>query len=174
MTEQRSVNFDIRPEVTGDENAIRQVNQLAFGRDAEANLVDALRSGGYSRISLISETGGKVIGHIFFSDLPIITSQKTISALALAPIAVIPEFQRRSIGSQLIRHGLDACRNQGFEIVVVLGHRNYYPRFGFSSERARKLASIHSGEDFMAIELVVGALDGVVGRIEYPPPFDAV
>lgn len=163
----------IRPETAADHEAIRQVNRLAFGQDAEARLVDTLREGGYVRLSLVAEKDGQVVGHILFSDLPIITEAGTVPALALAPLAVLPTFQRHGIGSALVRNGLDACREQGHRIVIVLGHPEFYPRFGFSHEATTKLESPYSGKSsFMALELAPGALAGVGGRVEYPPPFN--
>jgi putative acetyltransferase len=162
----------IRPETAADLEAIRHVNRLAFGRDDEAGLVDALRGGGFARLSLIAEVGHRVVGHILFSDLPITSVSGTISALALAPLTVLPEHQRQGIGSALVRHGLDVCRKQGHKIVVVLGHPHFYPRFGFSSELAKSLEAPFSGEAWMALELAPGALDGMVGSVQYPPPFN--
>ena len=164
----------IRPEATADHDAIRHVNRLAFGKDAEARLVDALRDGGYVRASLVAEKDAQIVGHILFSDLPIITEAGAVPALALAPMAVLPGFQRQGIGSALVRRGLDECRRQGHRIVVVVGHPHFYPRFGFSSKLASALTSPFGGGDsWMALELVPGALDGVTGRVQYPPPFGA-
>ena len=164
----------IRSEATADHDAIRHVNRLAFGQDDEARLVDALREGGFVRVSLVAEQAGRVVGHILFSDLPIIREDGTVAALALAPMAVLPDFQRHGIGSALVQSGLEACRQQGHRVVVVLGHAHFYPRFGFSPKLAANLDSPFSGGDsFMAVELVPGALDGVVGRVQYPPPFGA-
>jgi putative acetyltransferase len=164
----------IRPETATDRDAIRHVNRLAFGQDAEGRLVDALRDGGHVRLSLVAETAGRVVGHILFSDLPVITRAGTVPALALAPMAVLPDFQNQGIGSALVRRGLEMCRQQGHRIVVVLGHPHFYPRFGFSPKLAAPLESPFSGGDsFMAVELVPGALEGVTGRVQYPPPFAA-
>jgi putative acetyltransferase len=169
------MNCNIRPETSADHQAIRHVNRLAFGQDAEASLVDALRDGGHVRLALVAEHAGRVVGHILFSDLPIVTGSGTVPALALAPLAVLPEFQNRGIGSALVRSGLDECRRQGHKIVVVLGHPHFYPRFGFSPKLAGHLESPFSGQDsFMALELVAGALAGVAGRVQYAPPFDGV
>jgi putative acetyltransferase len=89
-------------------------------------------------------------------------------------MAVLPELQSQGIGSALVQKGLEACRQQGRRIVVVLGHAHFYARFGFSPKLAARLESRFSGGDsFMAQELVPGALDGVVGRVQYPPPFGA-
>jgi putative acetyltransferase len=169
------MNVVIRSEMTDDHEAIRQVNRRAFGQDAEARLVDALRGGGYVRASLVAEQDGTVIGHILFSDLHVVTDAGTVPALALAPMAVLPECQNQGSGSALARRGLQVCKEQGHRIVVVLGHPNFYPRFGFSSKLASALTSPFGGGDsWMALELVAGALAGVEGRVEYPPPFEPV
>ena len=162
----------IRPETEHDHDAVRQVNQLAFGQKAEARLVDALRAGGFAPVSLVAEINGQVVGHIMFSDLPIITPAGSVAALALAPMAVLPEFQRQGIGSALVRRGLEACKEQGHRIVIVLGHPDFYPRFGFTSKLAERLQSPYGGgSSHMTVELVHGALDGVVGKVVYSLPF---
>jgi putative acetyltransferase len=162
----------IRTETAADREAVREVLRLAFGRDDEASLVEVLRDDGWVRTSLVAEIDGRIVGHLLFSELPIVSATGTVPALALAPVAVLPACQRQGIGSQLIRRGLDACRDQGDRIVIVLGHPDFYRRFGFSSELARALDSPFSGEpSFMAMELVAGALDGVSGRVQYAPPF---
>src|SRR6516164_8102669 len=115
------MNLYIRQETPADQDAIRHVNRLAFGQEEEALLVDALRQGGYVRVSLVAEQAGQVVGHILFSDLPIITDAGVVPALALATMAVLPEFQRQGIGSALLRTGADECRRCGQRIVVVLG-----------------------------------------------------
>jgi putative acetyltransferase len=161
----------IREETTADLAAVHEVNRLAFGRDDEANLVDALRAGQYTRLSLVAERDGAVIGHLLFSRLPIETATGTVEALALAPVAVLPGYQRQGVGSRLIRCGLAVCRQRGHRIVVVLGHGEYYPRFGFSAGLAERLRSPFPGPHFMALELVPGALAGVGGDVRYPPPF---
>jgi putative acetyltransferase len=166
------MNDTIRLETPADIGAIERVNRLAFGRHDEARLVDALRHGGFVRLSLLAEAGSQVVGHILFTDLPIISANGRHSALALAPLAVVPEFQRQGIGSALVRKGLEICRDQGHRIVVVVGHPNYYPRFGFSTQLATHLESAFSGrESFMAAELQAGALSAVSGRLQYPQPF---
>jgi putative acetyltransferase len=164
----------IRSETVADHEAIRRVNQLAFGQDEEAGIVAALRDGGYAQVSLVAEVNGVVVGHILFSDLPILTDGGTISALSLAPMAVLPEYQRRGLGSALVVQGLEACRAAGHRIVIVLGHPQFYPRFGFSAKLAEPLASPFGGRAaWMARELVPGALDGIAGWVRYPPPFGA-
>ncbi len=165
----------VRPETQADLNAVHEVNRLAFGQDAEADLVDGLRAGGFVRLSLVAEVGGQIAGHILFSRLPIIIRTGVVEALALAPMAVLPTHQRRGIGTKLVEEGLRACREAGHRIILVLGHPTFYPRFGFSAKLAEPLTSpFGSGESWMAVELVPGALTGVVGRVEYPPPFSSL
>jgi putative acetyltransferase len=167
------MSITIRPETPADHEAIRQVNRLAFGQNAEAQLVDALRDDGHVRASLVAEKEGKVVGHILFSELPIVTQARTMASLALAPLAVFPEYQNQGIGSELVRRGLDLCRELGHHSVIVVGHPDFYGRFGFSAERASHLNSPFSGNEFfMAVELVPGALQEVSGRVAYPPPFE--
>ena len=161
----------IRPETAADHAAVREVNRLAFDGEIESRLVDALREDGYARLSLVAEVDGRVVGHILFSTLPIATPQGEVEALALAPMAVIPSHQRRGIGSMLVREGLRSCSAAGHRIVVVLGHPDYYPRFGFSAKMAERLSSPYSGPAFMAAELVPSVLRGVTGEVVYPPPF---
>jgi putative acetyltransferase len=151
--------------------AIRAVNQAAFGRSDEADLVDKLRGDEHALISLVAELNGGIAGHIMFSRMWIRTSRGLVSAVALAPVAVLPEHQRQGIGGLLIRHGLELLRAQGEKIVIVLGHPGYYPRFGFSSDKAGLLESPFPREAFMAMELCAGALDGVRGVVVYPPAF---
>src|SRR5215471_15465447 len=152
----------IRLEASEDHEAIRHVNCLAFGQDAEARLVDALRDGGYVRASLVAEKDAQVVGHILFIDLPIVTEAGMVPALALAPMAVLPECQNQGIGSGLVRRGLEVCKEQGHRIVLVLGHPHFYPRFGFSSKLASALTSpFGGGESWMALELAPGALTDI-------------
>jgi putative acetyltransferase len=165
------MNQILRTERPADQANVYEVNRLTFGREDEARLVDALRAGGYVRLSLVAECDGRIVGHLLFSALPIVTRQGPVAALSLAPLAVLPEFQRRGIGSQLVREGLKACRASGHVIVVVLGHPAFYARLGFSAEVARPLESPFTGEAWMAMELRPGALAGVKGRVQYPPPF---
>lgn len=160
----------IRPENPANHSAIFEVNRLAFGQDAEVDLVDSLRAGGFVRLSLVAEVGGEIVGHILLTRLPIITETGVVEALA--PMAVLPTHQRRGICSRLVEEGLNGCRAAGHRIVVVLGHPAFYPRLGFSAKLADPLSSTFSGgESWMAAELVSGALVGVAGRVEYPPPF---
>jgi putative acetyltransferase len=170
----RFMDVGVRPEAPDDREAVLRVNRLAFGGEDEARLVDALRDGGYVRVSLVAEADGQVVGHILFSELPILTECGIVEALALAPMAVLPSHQRRGIGSTLVREGLRACTEAGHRVVVVVGHPEFYPRFGFSAKAAERLRSPFSGPAFMALGLVPGALEGVEGEVRYPPPFEGL
>jgi putative acetyltransferase len=149
------------------------VNDQAFGGREEGALVDALRAAGDVLVSLVAVEDATVVGHILFSRLHIDTDRGTINAAALAPMAVLPAFQNREIGSALVREGLDACRQSGETIVVVVGHQRFYPRFGFSAALARQLTSPYSGDACMALELVPNAMAGLRGSVRYPTAFNA-
>ena len=166
----------IRPETAADRPAIYDVNRLAFGRAAEARLVDAVRvsPGFIPALSLVADDAARVVGHILFSRIAIRTPDRRVAALALAPVAVHPARQSQSIGSALIRQGLAESTRLGHRIVVVVGHPRYYPRFGFSSARARGLEAPFPDAAFMVLELIPRALAGVLGTVEYPPAFSAV
>jgi putative acetyltransferase len=158
-------------ENVAERSVIHSIHEAAFGDSEEADLVDNLRTAGDVLVSLVAELEGRIVGHVLFSRMSIETSRGLVPAVALAPVAVLPQQQRRGIGGQLIRQGLDLLRNRGEKIVIVVGHPDYYPRFGFSGEKARVLESPFPVEAFMALELGPGALDGVRGRVVYPAAF---
>lgn len=162
----------LREEEPRDFEAIRRLNEAAFGSPAEAKLVDALREEGCFIVSLVAEADGEAVGHLLFSRVTIETEEGSLAAASLAPMAVRPEFQRKGIGGRLVEAGLALCRERGERIAVVLGHPAFYRRFGFSPALAEPIASpFGGGEAWMALELVPGSLDGVKGQIVYPPPF---
>jgi putative acetyltransferase len=161
------VHVLIRSERPDDIEGIREVNREAFRGDEEADLVDRLRDNGDVVLSLVAIEGDRVIGHILFSRLRI----GETNALALAPMAVKPAHQRRGVGSTLVRRGLASCRTEGETIVVVVGHPEYYPRFGFSADLAKPLDAPFSGLAFMALELQPGALMNARGRVTYARAF---
>lgn len=161
----------VKDENPGDREQVRKVNEAAFGRSDEADLIDRLRADGVVLLSLVAEFDGEIVGHILFSRMTVETEHGSVAAVSLAPMAILPEHQGRQIGSQLVRRGLSGLRDRGERIVFVLGHEHYYPRFGFSSELARCLVSPFPPEAFMALELSEGALAGVHGAVQYPPAF---
>lgn len=163
----------IRTERPADLPQIRDVNRLAFGQADEADLVDRLRADGDVLVSLVAiGTNGRIDGHVLFSRLAIAGAGGTvIDAAALAPMAVRPDCQRRGLGSALVRAGIDACRAKGLAVIVVLGHPDYYPRFGFSAALAQTLKAPFSGDAFMALELSPGALHGKTGIVQYAKAF---
>jgi putative acetyltransferase len=161
----------IRHEALADAREIRQVNEAAFGGAEEADLIESLRSEGLVLSSIVAESDGQVVGHILFSRMWIDAPTGPVSVVALAPMAVVPRYQRLGIGGNLIRFGLDTLRGLGERIVIVVGHAEYYPRFGFSSGLAASLESPFSRDVFMALELSSGALAGISGRVRYPAAF---
>ena len=161
----------IREEIAADYDAILELNRLAFGGNDEAEIVDRLRSAGIVVASLVAIENDEIVGYIMFSQLPVETAQGIIEAVSLAPMSVDPKWQRRGIGSALVRQGLERCRQRGKSIVLVVGHPGYYPRFGFSAELARNLHGPFSGDAWMALELEPGALENVKGTVRYPEAF---
>ena len=165
----------IRPEKTKDYTAIHEINELALGGKAEADLIESLRKSDsfIPELSLVAVQKGEVIGHILFSLIVIKSKEKVIPALALAPMAVHPDFQNKGVGSKLTYQGLEDCQRLGHKIVVVIGHPEYYPRFGFlpARDKGLEVAFPVPDEAFMVLELVPGALDITQGEIIYPPAF---
>ena len=167
-----AVSIRIENTERADERAaIRAVHEAAFGGCGEADLVDRLRQTEHALISLVAVLEGRIVGHILFSRMWIHNSAAPVPAVALAPVAVLPQHQRKGIGGLLIQHGLGWLRSLGERIVIVVGHHDYYPRFGFSADKARMLESPFPPEAFMAMELSAGALDGIRGSVVYPPVF---
>lgn len=112
-----------------DAGSVRMVHLAAFPGDDEAGLVDLLRDNGHLSVSIVAEENSGIVGHIAFS--PVTVAGLNVAAVGLAPVAVLPEFQKQGIGSELIRAGLQACQEAGIRIVVVLGEPDFYQRFGF-------------------------------------------
>jgi putative acetyltransferase len=158
----------IRDEAGADHAAVRRLHRFAFGGDAEGRLVDALRRSGAVAISLVAEAEGAVVGHVLLSRL-----DAPERALALAPLAVLPDRQRRGVGSALVRAALAHARHEGWAAIFVLGDPAYYARFGFDAEPARGYASPYAGEHFMMLPLRP-ASPPAVGAVVYPAPFAAL
>lgn len=167
--------MDIRAERATDLAAVRAVNLAAFDTALEADLVDALRIEANPVISLVADVTGSVVGHILFSPVTL-TGHPHLPLMGLAPMAVVPLEQRRGIGSALVRTGLIECARLGCAAVVVLGHPEYYPRFGFLPASRFGLRSEYDvpDETFMALELVAGILRDRSGTIRYHAAFARV
>ena len=167
---------EIRAEQEQDYKAIHEVNERAFEGEEEARLVESIRKSPefIPELSLVAIREGRIIGHILFSIVRIRKDNNRTPILALAPMAVLPEFQRQGIGSQLIQEGLEQAKQLGYRAVVVVGHPAYYPRFGFYPAKPKGLEVSFEvpSEAFLVCELFPEALDGVGGIIEYPPTFD--
>lgn len=165
----------VRPETEADSAAVRAVNEAAFDTPAEADLVEALRRRNASLVSLVAEVEGVVVGHILFSPVSLI-GHKDLNLVGLAPMAVVPDRQRKGIGSSLVRQGLARCKDLGFCAVVVVGHTEYYPRFGFVPAHRYGLRceyDVPAGV-FMVAELEVGALNSASGLVRYDDAFAGV
>lgn len=171
--------MEVRSEKPEDIAAIRRVNIAAFGREDEANLVDRLRNvaSTLSLVAVEAEQGEaeQIVGHIFFSPVAI-EGEGAIDGLVLglAPVAVLPDYQRQGIGSRLIRQGLAECAHVHCKAVVVLGHPEYYPRFGFIPAKQRGLKCEYPvpEEAFMVVELEQNALEGCGGTVKYCSEFN--
>lgn len=160
----------IRIETPADIDAIRRVHEAAFGQPDEAQLVDALREAApHPFISLVADEEGAIVGHICFT--PVSVGQNVI--LGLAPMAVVPERQRQGIGTRLVEAGLEECRHAGFNVVVVVGHPEYYPRFGFVAAAPLGLSCEYDVPEpvFMIKELHPGAVAELKGVVRYHEVF---
>jgi putative acetyltransferase len=163
----------IRDESREDAGAIRFVLEQAFGESNEADLVEMLRRRGAITLSLVAVQENEVVGHILFSPVTIESGGSSLNAIGLGPMAVLPPYQRKGIGSQLVRIGLEQCGHAGHEIVVVVGHPEYYPRFGFAPAKQRGIRCEFDVPDdvFMVLELREGAVGGRGGIVKYQPEF---
>ena len=163
----------VRAENREDRETVRRVNELAFERAGEADLVDALREKAPDHISLVAEEGGQVVGHILFSPVAVEAAGGDWGAMGLAPMAVLPGRQGQGIGSALVREGLKECLRLGREVVFVLGHADYYPRFGFRTAGPLGVTCEFPTpeEFFMVAELRPGARAGRAGLVRYRPEF---
>lgn len=166
----------IRERKSSDDDAIHRLNDAAFGGADESRLVEDLRAADLAAVELVAVEGTAIegtaiVGHILFSPLAVTRGKETIRALALAPMSVQPDRQRRGIGGALVRAGLDLARIRDWQAVFVLGHPDFYPRFGFSAACARPFKAPFAGDAFMALEIVPGALAGGDGQVVYPTAF---
>ena len=162
----------IRAENASDWDAVYAVNVSAFDTPGEASLVDALRERARPTISLVAEDDGKIVGHIMFSPANL-SGHPDLRVAALGPMAVAPERQKDGIGSALVRAGLDECRRLGSVAAILVGHAEFYPRFGFvPGARFGIDCEFEVPEElFMVLELEPGALADVTGTITYHAAF---
>lgn len=165
----------IREERIEDYNAVRIVNDRAFEAQEEGKIVEKLRKSCPNAVSLVAVLDEKVVGHIFFSPVTIDNEEKHVIGMGLAPMAVLPEFQKQGVGSLLVKEGLQRIRETDCPFIIVLGHVDYYPRFGF--ERASKygLRCQWDGvpdEAFMVMILDEYAMAGISGVAKYRSEFE--
>ena len=164
----------IRHESAEDTAGVREINLRAFGGRAEADLVDQLRDSCPDAISLVAEDDGQLVGHILFSPVVIEYVDLRITGMSLGPMSVLPELQRGGIGSKLVESGLDAVSATGCPFVVVLGHPEYYPRFGFVLASEHRLACEFNVPDemFMILPINKQVLQNASGVAKYQSEFD--
>ena len=151
-------------------NVVEQAFQQAFGSVAEANLVDQVRANGKAIVSLVAVENDQIVGHILFSEATI----DATTIIGLAPLAVLPSHQKQGIGALLTNAGIEACRAAGYTAMIVLGHPEYYPRFGFVPASRFSIKSEYDVRDevFMALELQPGALANCSGVAKYQAEFN--
>ena len=171
-----SMKMTIRPEKPTDIESIHYVNEQAFGGKTEAEIVDKLRARKATTISLVAVDEKKIVGHIMFSQVKIEPEDAGFKALGLAPMAVLPQYQRKGVGSRLMGAGLEACSERGYGAVFVVGHPEYYPRFGFVPAKAQGFDCEFEvpNEAWMVRELWEGVLAGRRGRVFFQPEFKEV
>jgi HAD superfamily hydrolase (TIGR01509 family) len=166
----------LRPELPDDLPGIRQVEEAAFPHHTEADLVDLARKHGKATLSMIATQDGGILGHVLFTPVtfdPPDPGERSGRGLGLGPIAVLPEHQRKGIGSRLMRAGLEHARRLDYGFVVLLGNPAFYSRFGFKPGRAFGLSSDYGdGDEFQVLELHPGALTGITGKVKYIPEFE--
>lgn len=169
------MNIKLRAETDQDYAAITKVNDLAFGQPNEGSIIEKLRTRPEfpKELSIVAELDGLVVGHILFFPVRIKNGDEYYGSLSLGPMSVLPDFQNQGFGSQLVKKGLRVAREAGFSSVIVLGHQEFYPRFGFRPASAWNIRAPWEVPDdvFMALELTNGALKSVSGLVEYPPEF---
>lgn len=170
------LNIEIRKEEDRDAPDIRGVLLEAFDEPLEANLVEKLRESGAFVLSMVALLDGEVVGHIIFTPVSFEPGIETISAVGLGPMAVLPVHQRKGIGSRMVEESLVLLKDAGHHLAVVLGHAEYYPRFGFSpaANFGVRCEFEVPDEAFMIMELREGALKGVSGTVRYRPEFREV
>jgi putative acetyltransferase len=168
--------MQIRPENNDDIAKVWEINAVAFDTETEAKLVNVLRESCESYISLVAEVDGELVGHILFTPVELVGDRSGLKLMGLGPMAVMPKYQNKGIGSQLVNEGLEQCLRRGYDAVVVLGHPKYYPRFGFVPSVKYGIKSEYEVPDevSMILELKKNSLKGISGIIRYNPAFGSV
>ena len=168
-------DIKIRKETLQDVDSIRVINELAFGQVQEANIVDKLRANCEGLLSLVALPDDKIIGHILFSPATIEGSFGTLRGMGLAPMAVLPEFQRQGVGSGLVKTGVELLKNSTCPFIIVLGHPEYYPRFGFERASLYRIKSQWEGvpdHEFMILWVDKTMMYHVSGVAKYRDEFN--
>lgn len=161
-----SHTFNVRVAQQTDLPAIRDLNTRAFGRPAEAQIIDRMAADGDMLLQAVAESDGAVIGHIAFYAIGVFGR---LGAVGLGPMCVDPWVQREGVGKALVHFGLQTLRDNGVSLVFVLGHPEYYPKFGFNSEATEPFEAPWKGPHFMALRLRYGP--PMSGRLIFPPAF---
>lgn len=170
------MNLTIRDERPEDQVAIRRLNEEAFGQPLEGRLVDLLRANAGVLLSLVAVADEQVVGHILFSPVQLEAGERMLEGAGLGPMSVSPELQRRGIGSRLIEEGTRRIQQQALPFIVVIGHPDYYPRFGFTPANRHGLTCQWDVPDgvFMVLPLTPSRLEGVSGLARYREEFSTV
>ena len=169
------MKIEIRKEIQSDYQSVREINDAAFGQSVEGNIVDKIRSACDESLSLVAIVEGNVVGHILFSPATIECEGKKIQGMGLGPMAVLPQYQRQGVGSMLVNEGIRILKESKIPFIVVLGHHDYYPRFGFQVASNYGLVPQWDGipdEAFMVILLNPSVMEKVRGQVKYRPEFD--
>jgi putative acetyltransferase len=171
-----AVNFTIREERPEDHAGINRVNEEAFGQPLEARLVDLLRTNAAVLLSLVAVTADQIVGHILFSPVQLESGEGVLEGAGLGPLSVLPDFQKMGIGSSLSKEGIRKIQQKRFPFIVVLGHANYYPRFGFVPASRYGITCQWDVPDgvFMCLPLDPLLFDGVSGLVRYRDEFTTV
>lgn len=172
------MELNIQQETAQDFNAVFELNKLAFGQENEPKLVELLRksSAFIPELSLVAWFQNQIVGHILFTKIKIVNNENDTESLALAPMAVLPEFQQKGIGGQLVNSGIEEAKELGYKSIIVLGHEHYYPKFGFEPAEKWNIKSPYDvpANVFMALELTPNGLENTSGLVVYPKEFDTV
>lgn len=164
----------IREERPEDIRDIHALNEQAFGAPEEANIIDKLRDNCEGLLSLVAVEMEKIVGHILFSPATIEGEHGVVEGMGLAPMAVLPEMQRQGIGTQLIKRGIEHLKRMHCPFIIVLGHPEYYPRFGFEIASRYGIKSQWEGvpdEAFMILWLDKSMMNHVSGVGKYKDEF---